>query len=41
MLELLQEQKRTNRLLQWLGALATGFALGLVLVQFLLRVRPF
>lgn len=39
--ELLLEQKRTNRLLQSLVAAVIGFALGMVLMQLLVRVRLF
>jgi len=39
--ELLAEQKRTNRLLQALVYLALGFLLGLMLTQFLFRMRIF
>ncbi|MEJ6024298.1 ubiquinone biosynthesis regulatory protein kinase UbiB [Ramlibacter sp. PS4R-6] len=39
--ELLQELKRTNRLLQTVMYAAVGFAAGLVVVQFLLRMRGF
>jgi len=39
--ELLVEQKRTNRLLQSLVYGGVGFAVGLVLMQLLVRVRPF
>ena len=39
--ELLQEQRRTNRLLQGLIYTAIGFALGLVVMQWMLRVRLF
>ena len=39
--ELLIEQKRTNRLLQSLIAAVIGFALGMVLMQLLVRVRLF
>jgi ubiquinone biosynthesis protein len=41
MRELLVEQKRTNRLLQTLVAAVIGFALGMVVMQFLVRVRLF
>ncbi|WP_294766129.1 ubiquinone biosynthesis regulatory protein kinase UbiB [uncultured Rhodoferax sp.] len=41
MQELLQEQKRTNRLLQILVAAVIGFALGMVVMQWILRVRLF
>jgi ubiquinone biosynthesis protein len=41
LLELLAEQKRTNRLLQGLIYGGIGFALGLVVMQLLLRVRLF
>jgi ubiquinone biosynthesis protein len=41
MSELLAEQKRTNRLLQALVYLGLGFLLGLMLTQFLFRVRIF
>ena len=40
-LELLQEQKRTNRMLQWLIALVIGFSLGAVAMQFLVGIRHF
>ena len=40
-LELLQEQKRTNRLLQSLVYGGVGFLLGLVAMQFVVRVRLF
>ena len=39
--ELLREQKRTNRLLQGLIYCGVGFALGLVVMQFVVRVRLF
>ena len=39
--ELLREQKRTNRMLQWLIAMAIGFSVGLVVMQIVLRIRPF
>ncbi len=39
--ELLSEQKRTNKLLQGLIYTAIGFALGLVAMQFVVRVRLF
>ena len=39
--ELLVEQKRTNRLLQGIVYGAIGFALGLIVMQFLVRVRLF
>ena len=39
--ELLKEQKRTNRLLQGLIYCGIGFALGLVVMQFVVRVRVF
>jgi ubiquinone biosynthesis protein len=39
--ELLQEQKRTNRMLQWLIAMVIGFSAGLVIMQFVVRVRHF
>ena len=39
--ELLQEQKRTNRLLQSLVYGGVGFLLGLVAMQFVVRVRLF
>ena len=39
--ELLQEQRRTNRLLQGIAYGAIGFALGLIVMQFLVRVRWF
>jgi len=38
---LLAEQRRTNRLLQGLIYVGIGFALGLIAMQFLLRVRLF
>ena len=41
MRELLQEQKRTNRLLQTLVAVVIGFSVGLVLVQLWARIRLF
>jgi len=41
MCELLQEQKRTNRLLQTLVAVVIGFSVGLVLVQLWARIRWF
>jgi len=41
MRELLQEQKRTNRLLQTLVAVVIGFSVGLVLVQLWARIRWF
>jgi ubiquinone biosynthesis protein len=40
-LELLQEQKRTNRMLQWLIALVIGFSLGAVAMQILVVFRHF
>ena len=40
-LELLQEQKRTNRMLQWLIALVIGFSLGAGAMQFLVGIRHF
>jgi ubiquinone biosynthesis protein len=40
-LELLQEQKRTNRMLQWLIALVIGFSLGAVAMQILAGIRHF
>jgi ubiquinone biosynthesis protein len=39
--ELLQEQKRTNRLLQSLVSAVIGFALGMIVMQFVVRVRIF
>ena len=39
--ELLAEQKRTNRLLQALIYAGIGFALGVVMIQFIIRVRVF
>jgi ubiquinone biosynthesis protein len=39
--ELLAEQRRTNRLLQALIYMGIGFALGLVVVQWLVRYHPF
>ena len=39
--ELLLEQKRTNRMLQWLIAMVIGFSVGLVVMQIVVRVRPF
>lgn len=39
--ELLLEQRRTNRLLQALVAAVIGFALGMVVMQFVVRVRLF
>jgi ubiquinone biosynthesis protein len=39
--ELLQEQKRTNKLLQSLIYGGLGFVLGLIAMQFVLRVRVF
>jgi ubiquinone biosynthesis protein len=39
--ELLQEQKRTNKLLQSLIYGGLGFVLGLIAMQFILRVRLF
>ncbi|MDP2368985.1 ubiquinone biosynthesis regulatory protein kinase UbiB [Rhodoferax sp.] len=39
--ELLAEQKRTNRLLQALIYAGVGFALGVVMIQFIIRVRVF
>jgi ubiquinone biosynthesis protein len=41
MLELLAEQRRTNRLLQGIIYGGIGFALGLLVMQFLVRVRVF
>ncbi|TAF80728.1 MAG: ubiquinone biosynthesis regulatory protein kinase UbiB, partial [Curvibacter sp.] len=41
MRDLLQEQKRTNRLLQTLVAVVIGFSVGLVLVQLWGRIRLF
>jgi ubiquinone biosynthesis protein len=40
-LELLQEQKRTNRMLQWLIAMVIGFTLGAVGMQILAGLRHF
>jgi ubiquinone biosynthesis protein len=40
-LELLQEQKRTNRMLQWLIALVIGFSLGALAMLVLARYRHF
>ena len=40
-LELLAEQRRTNRLLQTLVAVVIGFVLGLVAMQIVARVRVF
>jgi ubiquinone biosynthesis protein len=39
--ELLQEQRRTNRMLQWLIAMVVGFSVGLVVMQIVVRVRLF
>lgn len=39
MLELLREQRRTNRLLQGIAYGGVGFALGLVVMQMLVRIR--
>ena len=39
--ELLQEQRRTNRLLQNLVYAATGFVLGMVAMQVVVRVAHF
>ena len=39
--ELLAEQKRTNRLLQGLVCVVIGFALGMVVMQLVVRVRLF
>jgi len=39
--ELLQEQQRTNRLLQGLIYGGLGFALGLVAMHFFVRIRIF
>ncbi|MCX8520181.1 MAG: ubiquinone biosynthesis regulatory protein kinase UbiB, partial [Rhodoferax sp.] len=39
--ELLREQKRSNRMLQWLIAVAIGFVLGLIAMQWTLRLRFF
>ena len=39
--ELLVEQKRTNRLLQGLVCVAIGFALGMVVMQLVVKVRLF
>ena len=39
--ELLQEQKRTNRLLQSLVSAVIGFALGMIVMQFVVRVGIF
>ena len=41
LLELLQEQRRTNKLLQSLIYGGLGFALGLLAMQVLLRIRLF
>ncbi|MRD46236.1 ubiquinone biosynthesis regulatory protein kinase UbiB [Caenimonas koreensis] len=41
LIELLAEQKRTNRLLQTLVAGGVGFALGLLVMQFFLRIPMF
>ena len=41
MAELLREQKRTNRLLQSLVSAVIGFALGMVVMQFVVRVGVF
>jgi ubiquinone biosynthesis protein len=41
LLELLAEQKRTNRLLQGLVYGGVGFAIGLIVMQLLVRVRLF
>jgi ubiquinone biosynthesis protein len=41
MQELLAEQKRTNKLLQGLVYVGLGFALGLVVMQLVVRVRLF
>jgi ubiquinone biosynthesis protein len=41
LLELLAEQKRTNRLLQGLIYAGLGFALGLVVMQIVVRVQVF
>ena len=41
LVELLREQKRSNRMLQWLIALAIGFVLGLIAMQLMLRLRFF
>jgi ubiquinone biosynthesis protein len=40
-LELLAEQRRTNRLLQALVAAVIGFALGMIVMQFVVRARLF
>ena len=37
--ELLREQKRSNRMFQWLIALVIGFVLGLIAMQLMLRLR--
>jgi hypothetical protein len=37
--ELLLEQKRTNRMLQWLIAIGIGFALGVALMLVWARLR--
>ena len=39
--ELLQEQKRTNRLLQSVVAAVIGFALGMIVMQFVVRIGVF
>jgi ubiquinone biosynthesis protein len=39
--ELLVEQRRTNRLLQGLVYSVVGFALGLLMMQIIIRVRLF
>ncbi|MEO7104737.1 MAG: ubiquinone biosynthesis regulatory protein kinase UbiB, partial [Rhodoferax sp.] len=39
--ELLKEQRRTNKLLQGLIYAAMGFALGLIVMQMVIRVRLF
>ncbi|MCC2676338.1 MAG: ubiB, partial [Ramlibacter sp.] len=41
MQELIAEQKRTNRLLQGIIYGGLGFALGLLVMQFVVRVRLF
>ena len=39
--ELLLEQRRTNRMLQWLIALGIGFAIGAALMLVWMRLRHF
>ncbi len=39
--ELLQEQRRTNKLLQGMVYAVMGFALGMVVMQLVIRVRLF